>query len=316
MDAATIKENITASKQKKIQIYPCRNLRASNIGHPCERYLYLLVKHWQDQKPIDTTTQCIFDLGNKMEEYAIQTLKEAGYEIITPVERSWQIDDPFITGREDILIKDTDTGELLPGEIKGISPFEFDKLNTIEDFLNNKKHYIKAYPMQLLTYMWKFEKEHGFFIIVNKLTGEVKPIDLYLKDHEALMFQTLEKATRVNQAIARDEIPEPIDDSMAHVCETCPLSHICGHSVAIPTDVEVDDELDNLIDEKESLRPQKKRFEELDDEIKERVKDRPKVLSGKYLITTTITVKPAHTQPAKEVPESTIRRIKITKVGN
>ena len=315
MDANVIKEKINKSKQEKIQIYPCRNLRASNIGHPCERYLYLLVKNWQDQKPIDVATQNIFDLGNKMEEYAIQTLKDAGLEIVTPAVRSWQIDDPFITGREDILLKDIDTGELIPGEIKGISPFEFDKLNTIADFLASKKHYIRAYPMQLLTYMWKFEKEHGLFIIVNKLTGEVKPIDLFLKDHTDLMYKMLEKATRVNKAIAENNPPAPIEEG-GDVCEHCPLSHICGHSIQIPTDVETDDELDELIDRKEALRDKKKEYEELDEEIKEKVGEREKVLSGKYLITRTKTVKPAHTEPAKEVPEKVTWRMKIQKIGD
>ena len=311
-DAQSISEQLRKTTEAKIQVFPCNNLRASNIGHPCERYLFLLIKHWEDQKPIDVTTQNIFDLGNKMEEYAIAKLKEAGYEIVTPAVRSWKIDDPYITGREDILIKDSETGELVPGEIKGISPFEFDKLNTIQDFLNSKRYYIRAYPMQLLTYMWKFNKEHGFFFIVNKLTGELKPIDLYLKDHESLMLSMLEKAARVNKAVETDSMPEPIDDSS--VCEKCPLAHICGHSVGIPLDVETDDELDDLIDKRDSLKASKKEYEDLDDQIKSKVGDRVKVLGGKWLVTVNTSVTPAHTEPSREVPERVVRRFKYTKV--
>lgn len=311
-DSASIKERLNKATESKIQVYPCRNLRASNIGHPCKRYLYLLIKHWEDQKPIDVTTQNIFDLGNKMEEYAIEKLKEAGFEVITPTVRSWQIDDPLITGREDILIKDSESGDLIPGEIKGISPFEFDKLNSIQDFLRSKRYYIRAYPMQLLTYMWKFNKEHGLFFIVNKLTGELKPIDLYLKDHESLMLEMLEKATEVNKAVAEDKMPEPIDDQ--DVCERCPLAHICGHSIAIPVDVETDDELDDLIDQRDALKESKKTYEDLDDQIKKKVGERPKVLSGKYLITVTTTITPAHTEPAKEVKEKVVRRFKYQKL--
>ena len=311
-DSKVIAEQLIKTTESKIKIYPCHNLRTSNIGHPCERYLFLLIKHWEDQKPIDVTTQNIFDLGNKMEEYAIAKIKEAGYEVITPTYRSWQIDDPFITGREDLMIKDPETGEMIPCEVKGISPFEFDKLNTIQDFLNSKRYYIRAYPMQLLTYMWKFNKSHGFFFIVNKLTGELKPIDLFLKDHEQLMMAMLEKAHRVNEAVKADSMPDPIDD--ASVCERCPLAHICGHSTAIPVEVETDDELDDLIDQRDALKESKKTYEELDDQIKAKVGERAKVLSGKWLITVTTTVKPAHTQPAKEVPESTIRRFKYQKL--
>ena len=311
-DAQFIKEKLDGATAAKIQTYPCHNLRASNIGHPCERYLYLLIKHWDLQKPIDVSTQNIFDLGNKMEEYAIDKIKEAGFEIITPTVRSWQIDDPYITGREDILIKDTETGDLVPGEIKGISPFEFDKLNTIQDFFRSKRHYIRGYPMQLLTYMWKFNKEHGLFFIVNKLTGEVKPIDLFLKDHEPLMLAMLEKAARVNKAVKDNEMPLPIDDES--VCERCPLAHICGHTSAIPVDVEVDDELDDLIDQRDALKESKKTYEDLDDQIKAKVGDRPKVLSGKYLITVTTSVTPAHTEPAKEIPERKVRRFKYQRL--
>lgn len=308
-DAQSISEKLLKTTEAKITTYPCHNLRASNIGHPCERYLYLLIKNWQDQKPISVTTQNIFDLGNKMEEYAIAKLKEAGFEVVTPTVRSWQIDDPFITGREDVLIKDTETGELIPGEIKGLSPFEFDKLNTIQDFLHSKKYYIRAYPMQLLTYMWKFNKERGLFFIVNKLTGELKPIDLKLSEHEDLMIEMLTKATRINQAVATNNIPDPIDDE--DVCSKCPLSHICGHSIAIPADVEVDDELDELIDQRDALKDSKKEYEDLDQQIKDKVGKRVKVISGKYLIE----VKESTSFiPAKPACERITRRFKYTKL--
>lgn len=308
-DANAISEKLLKTTESKIQIYPCHNLRASNIGHPCERYLYLLIKNWQDQKPINSTTQCIFDLGNKIEEYAIAKLKEAGYEVITPVIRSWQIDDPYITGREDILIKNPEDGDMLPGEIKGLSPYEYERLNTISDFLNSKKYYIRAYPMQLLTYMWKFNKEHGIFFIVNKLTGEMKPIDLFLKDHEELMIQMLEKATRVNKAVEENKMPEPIDDM--DVCEKCPLAHICEHSIAVPLDVEYDDELDDLIDQRDALKESKKTYEDLDDQIKEKIGQRTKVLGGKWLITVNESVTVVAAKP--ETTRVT-RRLKYTKL--
>ena len=130
------------------------------------------------KKPlIEVITTIDFDhterLGNTLEEHTINNIKEAGFEVLTPTCRSWQIEKPLITGREDIRIKD-ENGELLPVEIKGISPFEFEKLNTIDDFLKSKKAYIKGYPAQLQIYMLHFGKEKGFFALTNKLTGETK----------------------------------------------------------------------------------------------------------------------------------------------
>ena len=74
MTAQEINGRLAAAKQEKIKVYPCRNLRASNIGHPCERYLYLLVTRWEDQRPHDVGLQHIFDLGNTLETHTIKNL--------------------------------------------------------------------------------------------------------------------------------------------------------------------------------------------------------------------------------------------------
>lgn len=179
MDATKINERLYQAKKDKIKVYPCNNLRASNLGHPCERYLYLLIKHWDEQKPHDVGLQAIFDLGNTIEEHTIKNIQEAGFEVITPTQRSWKIDKPLITGREDIRIKD-ENGELLPVEIKGLSPFEYDKLNSVEDFLKSKRAYVRGYPAQLQVYMYYFAKEKGFFALTNKLTGQTKFIEMPL----------------------------------------------------------------------------------------------------------------------------------------
>ena len=83
-------------------------------------------------------------------------------EIITPTLRSWKVENPLITGREDIRIKDPEDGQLYPAEIKGLSPYEWERLNSIEDFYSSKRHYVQGYPAQLMVYCWKFEKEKGF----------------------------------------------------------------------------------------------------------------------------------------------------------
>ena len=57
-------------------------------------------------------------------------------------------------------------------------------------------------------------------------------------------------------------------------------------------------------------------IEDLDKQIKEKVGDRPKVLSGKYLITVTTSVTPEHVEPEKVVPEKVVRRFKYQKIGD
>lgn len=280
MNAETIKTALETTAQSKIKTYPVTHLSASRLGHPCERYLYLLLKNWQEVKPHDVGLQHIYDLGNSIEDYTIARLKEAGFECITPTEKSWKIDKPLLTGREDVRIKDPDTGELLPCEIKGLSPIEFAKLNSVEDFLNSKKHYVRGYPTQLFVYMYHFGKEKGYFIITNKLTGEIKPIEVQL-DYE-FGDQCLQKAERIYKAVETNTPPESCDD--ISVCEQCNLQHICGQVKRIPTDIELDDELENLIDRKNELSDAKREYEEVDRQIKDKVGEREKIIAGTYLI--------------------------------
>ena len=304
MNAQEMNERLFKAKAEKIKVYPCNNLRASNLGHPCERYLYLLIKHWDEQKPHDVGLQCIFDLGNTLEEHTIKNIKEAGFEVITPTVRSWKIEKPLITGREDIRIKD-ENGELIPVEIKGISPFEYDKLNTVEDFMRSKKSYIKGYPAQLQIYMLHFGKEVGFFALTNKLTGETKFIEMRFDyDYAEALLQ---KAERIYAALESETPPEACDD--ISVCEGCSLQHLCGECRRIPADIELDEELDALINRKNELAVAKKEYESVDKEIKARVGEREKVITGQYVITRSSFVKKAFT-----VPESIQYRVQIKKL--
>lgn len=305
MNASDIKTRLEETAAAKIRVYPVEHLSASRLGHPCERYLYLLIKHWQDQIPHDVGLQHIFDLGNSIEDYTIARLKEAGFECVTPTVRSWRIDKPLITGREDVRIKDPDTGELLPVEIKGLAPQEWAKLNTIEDFLNSKKHYVRGYPSQLFVYMYHFAKERGFFVITNKLTGEIKPIEVHL-DYD-FGEQVLQKAERIYKALETNTAPDSCDD--VSVCEGCNLQHICGQVKRVPVDVEMDDELENLINRKEELKAAKAEYEAVDKEIKERVGEREKIITGSYLVERKSFVKKAFS-----VPESTQFRINIKRL--
>lgn len=308
MNAAEVNNALKESLEKQIAVYPCRNLRASNIGHPCERYLYLLLTHWEEQKPHDVGLQSIFNLGNTLEEHTIKNIKEAGYEVFTPACRSWKMDvkGGIITGREDIRIKD-ENGELLPVEIKGISPYEFDKLNSIEDFLKSSKSWVVGYPAQLYVYLLYFGKEKGFFALTNKLTGQTKFIDINL-DYD-LAEQYLAKAERIYKAIAEEKIPAACENMK--YCESCSLAHICGEQHRTPTDIDLDNELDEMINRKQELAEAKREYERLDKQIKERIGEREKIITGQYLIERKSSIRQAY---IKEVPESIQYRINIRRL--
>ncbi len=304
LTAQSITEKLNESVDSRIKTYPVRNLSASRLGHPCERYLYLLLTQWQELKPHDRGLQQIFDLGNSIEEYAIKQLKEAGFEVVTPTVRAWQIDKPFITGREDVRIKD-DNGELIPCEIKGLQPYEFDKLNCIEDFFNSKRAYVRGYPAQLFVYMYHFCKEKGFFVLVNKLNGQIKVIEVSL-DYE-FGEACLSKAERVYKAVEERKAPAPCEDYT--ICENCNLQHVCGLVRRAQADIECSDELESLIDRKNELKEAVNEYDECDKQIKKLVGDREKVITGSYLIERKLTTRKAFT-----VPESTSYRMSIKRL--
>ena len=305
LTADYIAGKISAFVQSEIKVYPCEHLRASNIGHPCERYLYLLIKHWEEVKPHDEGLQNIFDFGNSVEAYTIQKLKDAGLEVITPTQRSWKVLNPLITGREDIRIKDPDDGQLYPAEIKGLSPTEWERLNTIDDFYTSKRYYVRGYPAQLTVYLWHFEKEKGFFVLTNKLTGEIKIIGVPFDWDRADAL--LKKGERIYKALETDTPPESCDD--ISVCENCGLRHICTAAID-RAEMEIDDgELEAAIDRKNELSPAYREYQEIGERIKRIVGEREKVLAGQYVVMTKVIDKKGFTVEPRQERRITIKRL-------
>lgn len=305
LTADYIAGKISAFVQSEIKVYPCEHLRASNIGHPCERYLYLLIKHWDEVKPHDEGLQNIFDFGNSVEAYTIQKLKDAGLEVITPTQRSWKVLNPLITGREDIRIKDPETGQLYPAEIKGLSPMEWERLNSIDDFYTSKRYYVRGYPAQLMVYCWKFEKEIGFFVLTNKLTGEIKIIDVPFDWQRADAL--LKKGERIYKALETDTPPDSCDD--ISVCESCGLRHICTAAID-RAEMEIDDgELEAAIDRKNELSPAYREYQEIGERIKRIVGEREKVLAGQYVVMTKVIDKKGFTVEPRQERRITIKRL-------
>jgi len=305
MTAKKLNEKLKEYRKSRIKVYPCNNLRASNIGHPCERYLYLSIKHWEDRKPHDETLQSIFDLGNSIEGYAIQCLKEAGFEILTPAERSWKVENPLITGREDLRIKEED-GQLYPVEIKGLSPVEYERLNTVEDFYNSKRHYIQAYPAQLTIYMWKFAKEKGYFCLVNKLTGEMKFITVAFDYNKAEGL--LKKAEKIYKSI-EEEKPEHLNTCDITICEKCDLQHCCTvkHEAV---EAEFDDgTIETLLKRKIEIKDIADEYSEINNKIKTALFGRQKVIAGDYLITISKSERKPYTVNGGIVERLSIKRL-------
>lgn len=299
-----ITKKLTEAAQQKIKNYPCNNVRASEIGHPCERYIILSITNWEDKKLYDIGLQNIFDLGNAIEAEVIRRIKESGLEVLT-ARKNFKITNPLITGREDIMLQDPDNGELYPCEIKGLSPIAFDNINSVQDMFNHKSYYIRKYPAQLQIYMYNFNKEKGYFALFNKITGQIKILDCSL-DYD-YTESLLQKAESVYTHIKSKTLPNCIDDES--ICSNCPLLHVCGAEIRFSEAIIDTGELQLLLERRDKLLPYVKEYTENREQINYAMRDFDKVFTADYFIQ-----KKVITRKSYVVSESKYEKISIQKI--
>ena len=274
-----IVEKILESKEKKIKQHPVNSNRASDLGIPCVRYHVLNRTRWQEKSLHDVGLQQVFDMGNEIEEIVLKELAEAGIKVIEQ-QRSFEWKEYQITGHCDGKIL-TDDGKAYPLEIKSSSPYVFKSINSIKDLTNGKYGYLRKYPAQLTLYCLMGNHEKGLFLFKDKSSGAIKEIWMPL-DYE-LGETLLKRAEAINTHLAAGTMPEPINDDMW--CEGCPFAHICLPE-HIGKEVEIDTtNLSEMLDRLEELKPIVKEYEEIDDQVKETVKGREKILAGNWFVT-------------------------------
>ena len=272
-----IVESILESKARKIKAYPVNSNRASDLGNPCIRYHVFNRSRWEEKSLHDVGLQSVFDLGNDIEEIALRELAAAGVKVIEQ-QKPFNWAEYQITGHLDGLV--LIDGKTYPLEIKSCSPFVFDAINTADDLKRGKYAYLRKYPVQLCLYLLMSNTEKGVFLFKNKVTGAYKEIWLDL-DYE-LGEQALKRAEAINAHLAAKTIPEA---EYSEECDRCGFAHICDVN-HIGKEVEIDTgELSTMLDRLEELKPAKKEYEEIDEQVKKTVEGREKILAGSWFIT-------------------------------
>lgn len=269
---------ILEAKTKKIKLWPVNSNRASEMGHPCERYLVYLRTRGEDRVLHDVNLQFIFDDGNLHEEGVLKDLKEAGFKIIEQ-QRAFEWKKYQITGMIDAKVLDGD--KAIPIEIKSFNPHIWEKVNSVQDMQRSKFVFLRKYPAQLTLYLIMDEKEEGLFILKNKVNGRLKQIPIFL-DYE-YAEGLIQKAERINLHVQAGTLPEriPWEDG---ACEYCPFGHICLPSHEEKGTLLNDPELELKLDRRGELKPLVDEFNELDKEIKEKLKEIPEVVIGNWII--------------------------------
>ena len=273
-------EKVFTATEKKIKSYPCHNIWASQIGGDCERYLVHSILD-DDKKILHTVhSEFIFEGGRFLEGIAEAQLKRGGFTL-TETQRHFRTERGNITGRIDGMLS-MNGSESIPCEIKGLQPYDWQALNTIEDFHKSKRPWIRKYPAQLLLYMHATEKTEGVFYLINKLSYLPKAI--WMEYDTEYLENIFERAERVNAYVANKTYPDPVEDP--DTCKWCAFSHICLPAKDYGEGVQVSDDpaLLDALAIREANMEARKGYEEADKYIKSVCKGKEYIMAGEWMI--------------------------------
>ncbi len=265
--------------RRKIRNYPVKANRASECGHPCERYLVLSRTRWQEKVLHGPELEFIFSGGRLIEDLALAQLRDAGFEV-TEQQRAFEWPALQLTGHLDCILRVDGTG--YPVEVKGLAHHSWAAVNSVEDMLNSSQVWMRKYPAQITMYLLNSGRERGLFYLVSKSTYAPKVIWVDLDyDYAEEICQRLE---RVNAHVAAGTLPEPVEDPQ--VCEGCGFLHVCLPEVKGKA-LEITDEprLVELLERREALAPAKAEYESVDRELKKALEGKEKLVVGDWLVT-------------------------------
>jgi hypothetical protein len=215
---------------KRIGDGACHSVRASAIGHDCERYLVYSIANWEDATQKTVGTRLIFDEGNLHERAVLQSLPKAGHDVIEQ-QRNLTWREYNITGHVDgVLVVN---GKAVVLEIKSMAdhiwrgifrdgPRAYLWMEVEEEFQG--KPWLRKYYAQQQAYMILKEAPAAIMLCKNKQTGGYAQVNLEL-DYE-YAEGLLQRAERINKHVADGTYPERIAWD-AEVCGRCDFLHLC-----------------------------------------------------------------------------------------
>lgn len=275
---------VKASKAKNIRVTPCASNRASELGHPCERYLVLCRTCWQQKQPHSVDTEFIFEQGREIEKQSLRELEDAGFHVIEQ-QVTLAIPELNITGHLDAEISQNG-GAKYPFECKSMNEHIWKRVNTLDDLSNSRQHWLRKYPAQITLYCHMKHAPMGLLYLKNKSNGQPKA--LWVDYDLNYANELLVKAQRINNYVAAGTVPARIEE--AAVCERCDFSHVCNPDI-IGAGVEIMDsaEREAMLERRHELqaivKEPNKELEEINDELKLAFEGKGDLLVGKWHVT-------------------------------
>jgi len=266
--------------ESKINKWPRKHTIASDIPI-CSRQGVYSILNWDERKMHDATLQARFDKGIQEEANLIKELVDLGYEVIEQqVPLAKDMTDKYnLSGKIDGKLKFN--GSRIPFEVKSMNPFSYNKVGTLDDVKGDI--FMSRYYRQMQVYLLGHNEEFGLFFFTDCLGHwKIVPCPLDYQEGENI----LKKVEEISKHVVERTLPVRIPyDSV--ICGYCAFNHICLPDIINESKVKFENnvEFESMLKRRGELQPAVKEFEELDDKIKNSVKEMPMVSIGNWLIT-------------------------------
>jgi hypothetical protein len=283
MIADAIREYIAGERYSS----PAQSNRASELGHPCTRYLCYLRR---EKKPlVDVGLQEVFREGNDQEIAVRRLLEDAGF-VFTRSQQAFNWPDLQLSGHIDGMLgyhrRPTwwPTGQAeVPCEIKTCSPWIFQGLDTVDDLTNGKQLWLRKWPDQMQVYLLLTDQPVGVIVLKDKTAARVK--DLWIDLDWDRASELVRKAEEVNAHLSRQTYPDRTEGDHCAKCDFVALCHpaiLNRDGAALLSDPEIEE----MLARRESLADAAREYEALGKQIQGKVPEGlEQALVGDWLIT-------------------------------
>jgi len=276
-----IVEKVEEYINRKRKISPVHTNRASEIGHPCYRYLYFLRTAWDQAQLPSLAQQLVFDEGKLQEKAVLRLLEDAGFDIVEQ-QRPYEIRELKLTGHIDAKIRVNN--KLFPLEIKSMSPYFFESVNDLKDFLSHKYAHIRKIPYQLQAYLMLARENEGILILKNRSSGEIK--EIIVQANERMWAEIRVKCETINTFVDKQVTPNFQEGLNEEICTTCKFAHVCLPDVKRKNDLKIieDEELISLLERRKRLKAFYDEYREVDKLITKKLEGIEKAIIGNFIV--------------------------------
>lgn len=206
--------------------------RASEMGHPCLRYLYLIRMAGHKALPWSLGLQAIFEDGDLHETAVRQAIENMGFRI-AGTQTAFPPNAYQIGGKIDVMIaeyQDDSEGDpqwvKVGAEIKSMNGPDWDALIELESssLLTHPRERVRKYYTQVQLYIYFSGLTEWLLVAKNKWNGQWKIVVVNI-DYPHLQ-ESLDRAAAVNEAIRR-ACPPDFLRGRPDVCRGCRMLEVC-----------------------------------------------------------------------------------------